>query len=1323
MANNKKEKENKIKQKSDKEERFIIKEVLEDISMEDKGLTLLTNPAGSGKSYETSLFIADQIINGDRKIYYITPRIKNLDDLYKGIISALKKKGREDLIDEVVKVDSFRNSVMNNSQFIVNDVTNKWKEAKELGEYIHIIKDKNIPEYTRKRLEKEIFEKVDNPEIKYRDKLKKEFRRDYKAVGFGKCSEYEFMKNSKWNFIEKLYTSSKTIEKQVSVLTSKKFFLKNDPIISSSYMFTEKENIEKALVIIDEIDAVKADMLDSILDNNFDNDVIDTFNIVYTVFQDIESMSQQIIEITNSREHINWIKKTSERIKDKYFPESWNIRCFDVENEGELEEKRIEKKVMNYQGVHSYYDEKKAYNYVPYISEKSNDISKEKRCNKIMPEKLIKEHYPNENKYIISSFLQEITIFLKKSFRILYNMSVNYMSIENKQISMNPRADELPINKRNSITTVLSHLHFDRDNSKKLADYIIESNEYRKYKMNFDIEDIGESIYTKGLYYSSISESDEFRHNIILNNYEIPYTPEMMLLDLSSKAHVIGVSATAEVNSINNFNLEFIKRGLKKIESDADFYEISEENRNKLIEDYKNKTERYKDIETKIIKIESDNETKVEYDLARLITGKTDLSRDNIKEISNKSAYKSKDNPNLEEYFDIKNNLKKIILSALDQSKKDKDRILHDYKRLKKVWSYIDKVVGLYKKEKIISNGIIITEKLVRTWDNTDELKDVYTLDNVKLGALYICAKHFTDEELDLSKRLEKSEEIIRDMFIKLDAYGLKKMKDFKEITKKKFINNELIFMLTSYSSVSRGNNLQVEIGKRNVKNRIKEGKLISINEWNNQGMVDWDSIYVEKPSYVIPVLKNQSKFINYDKVEDILTRDKEKLKTFFVVEEAAAHRGLSRNRKRKILSEVFDSFKNNYSYFPYYNSLYGIEPIKNDYSIFIYQTIGRISRTNVKKRYNAIFYDEEIVNAMEYEKEALNIPIVTNEFDRFLEKISIEKMNENKILEDKCNSKFRRENSNMYSAINTILNIGNDEKKGGWYPELQELWKGIRELALKNPVITKDKLKKVSGRFKNYKVACDVGFDVNDMYLKFSKSKQKYFYNMRSDKSSDYKNDFMDVLISNDNRENSVPSRDFKFEVSIDDCRLSMLLNNKDIRKYWKDNNYNTNWNVDDNEEIYGILCPVIYNNIYKGAIGEEVVKAILKKININYEEITDPNIYEKFDFIITKNNKKVYIDAKHFSESSLHKKYANIELSNKTNNKTKALNIDNAMVINTIDESGNRKIVKEGNTIYIPGIFKGKHINDCTIIRDNDYDENSKNRLDYIEEILNSI
>lgn len=105
--------------------------------------------------------------------------------------------GFSSYISKVVKIDSFRNSILKNKDNILNNVTKGWSETNDLISTIDILNNPSLNSKEKSRLEEKFFSSVSNPEYKFRKRLSGEFRKDFKENNNGKMSEYMFIKNNK----------------------------------------------------------------------------------------------------------------------------------------------------------------------------------------------------------------------------------------------------------------------------------------------------------------------------------------------------------------------------------------------------------------------------------------------------------------------------------------------------------------------------------------------------------------------------------------------------------------------------------------------------------------------------------------------------------------------------------------------------------------------------------------------------------------------------------------------------------------------------------------------------------------------------------------------------------------------------------------------------------------------------------------------------------------------------------------------------------------------------------------------------------------------
>ena len=97
-------------------------------------------------------------------------------------------------------------------------------------------------------------------------------------------------------------------------------------------------------------------------------------------------------------------------------------------------------------------------------------------------------------------------------------------------------------------------------------------------------------------------------------------------------------------------------------------------------------------------------------------------------------------------------------------------------------------------------------------------------------------------------------------------------------------------------------------------------------------------------------------------------------------------------------------------------------------------------------------------------------------------------------------------------------------------------------------------------------------------------------------------------------------------------------------------------------------ILCPPAFTNIYKGALGEVAGKAILEEEGIFLEEISNPDLFELFDYKVP--GKDIYVDFKHWSEYSSFLP-RNEELQDHIMKKLKKCNGKKALIINLLAEN----------------------------------------------------
>lgn len=603
--------------------KYKIANTLRIISEPKNGITIIPNPTGSGKSYETAIFIAWMLINSGRKIIFVTTRIAHLNLVESDIAYHLKEMGEQDKIDKVVQIKSFVNCIKQSFLRLSDDIeriANRNKDLKEVftvlrSELIRLeVETKNSKnnQDSNKAVIKSINEHISNLEPKFRNLLSEEFAKSYNYNNLdqkGNCiSSYDYMMNSEeWKFIAELYPSSQHSQKQVFIMTSAKFLEKDDPIISKRYDFIKGEHLKDAIVIIDEVDAVKNDFLRKILSNDLKKNIVDIFKVIYRTFENIDEMDPDTIEVSKSIGKIKAISNRSKEIKEKYFPSKWVVRLFEKDDNGEIQEANVIDKLMNFYSVDNYFDTTRKYVYIPFTDDR-NDPNNITQCNIIISENDLDDDIKSKiTMYNIADFIREVNQFINRTFFDLRTISNRYMENENKRNELNLDKETLWIDETRAISTLLTQLSFSEKNVNYLVGKIVSATDFKNFKEalkpNNPDTHIGRDVYDRGLCYTSITQNYNSRHSYTLDNYEIMYTPELILAYVASRAHVIGISATPENPGIQNFFWSFIKKKLNNLHiKDTEVYDerpaihkLQNDFLNLLKEDYSEKTSGYFD--------------------------------------------------------------------------------------------------------------------------------------------------------------------------------------------------------------------------------------------------------------------------------------------------------------------------------------------------------------------------------------------------------------------------------------------------------------------------------------------------------------------------------------------------------------------------------------------------------------------------------------------------------------------------------------------------------------------------------------------------------
>ncbi len=417
------------------------------------------------------------------------------------------------------------------------------------------------------------------------------------------------------------------------------------------------------------------------------------------------------------------------------------------------------------------------------------------------------------------------------------------------------------------------------------------------------------------------------------------------------------------------------------------------------------------------------------------------------------------------------------------------------------------------------------------------------------------------------------------------NAYAIINSNDFDN-KKQSFISrledDKKVFIISMYQTMGAGQNLQYTAPNPKELVDVKDEDLFN---WNKENKTDINAIYLDKPTHLIQQISkdlNEEGFIRYlFQLEFLAQAGKISIKQLNrQVTIAFKHLLASFNNTKKLEN-------------PNNGFLYQDENIKQHFAKYIIQAIGRICRTNLKSSNIYIYADEELDKLIcDFD---VDNNIVLNEF-KALVKSSKQKNRLNSIDDKQFVNLANSTNRKITSLIKKFIS-----SDWNWKENQKKEWESLRNMCLCFPTISTDDISKL-------------GLNrILDLYIELPLANDNYSYNQEEDYAS-IEVSFNDSLT---------------FKVSEKSARLKELMEIEGVESYFKKNNWATSF-----KKNKFILPPELFNNIYKGALGEQIGKFIIEtQYKVELEELSLEN-YELFDFKIK--NKDIYIDFKHWKENT---------------------------------------------------------------------------------------
>ena len=1097
----------------------------------------------------------------------------------------------------------------------------------------------------------------------------------------------------KYNFIDnnavwllKLFPEINYFRKNIILLTVKKFCYPFKTIIDNtitniSLNKNDKNLLRNSFIFIDEVNLIKKELF-SFLSEMSTNYPIDFFSFVQNCYYQALHTTDTIyytelytthdvyknepiyyyfaqnhdykyrIDVQNKRilakckkYHVNNNFKLNLNEKSDSLKKS---AIFELRKPLYLKRNDINKVFLNI-------DSNKGYNWINIYDRNSEEYKKAQK-NEIKLQEFI---YDTQNMInFISNYInthEKTYPLIPNSKKGLEDISLSYKDLNDKKNRYKYQYNLKILKEKGNISTDETTMSFISNlvnKDKDLIKVFFNSHPFKSGhfhgKFGFQKEQIDSlSYYSKGVAYYTIEEDKSSKDQDKFNQYNLWTSPENLFLSLIKNNLVIGLGATANIESfLCNMNQNVIATAAEKNEiKKLDFTKEQLQNLKKL---YKEEIYTNEDIyefeeivshntREKIITANKKNKTEYSQILYNyFLNTKLDLNDLNIKNY----VYQF-----LSNYFEIFFN---DSCSAYDFAR---------------YINHLELFIN-FLRHPCLQNILVFNNALPKNKSDTFSLqilKNLYSFADIliqleKVPNLGYLSQSYVEQHYNNVVVLN-SENKVDTNGTKIYDYSIKKVKETLE-------NYSKVVVLTSYATCETAVNLDhhavisdlsafVFLGKKNINLTDDEKSYLKENVKRYQ-TVDMNAIALFDLTHILPAVSGDS-----DKEKNLSV-----LKALAVCEEFKAEGA------NESFIEMYESIniKNNLEQDKSENSriklkraLYSnFRDIRNCILNTFIQATGRLCRSYCKYKKTKLYYvDLYVTETNNFEdlrySDTIHSPIIQS-FINYLN---------GKLYKDdkKQFSKDQKYYLECNKELNTLNKWGSQEELFKWYfqtnylkniresensPEKENLIKNynsLREFAVKHPTMVnseKDTLASESSSFNTSEA--DIPFYA---YFKTDNGLFNYEFNFNVFNYSNFdsKNAFFRVELKADklyfprlpiNIDEEYTAKrneyvaDFK-GVSIDaeSCKFYELIKNKTVYNYFQDKGVACKWH----EKPDYIMSPTMFY-IYIGRIGELAGEAIFNKYfsdifkayNVKLKEI-EPEHFEFFDYKLTD---RIFIDFK---------------------------------------------------------------------------------------------
>lgn len=1082
----------------------------------DTGLFLLDMPTGFGKTYSVLDFMVDNYDSPefkDKKIFFVTTLKKNLPD--KELREHFAKRGKTGDYDKYcLRIDANVDMVVEKleelyrARKIPPTITMK-QEFKDLHGSVKLLNEYGDKKCELKGTSRDIINVLcKSAEDVIRKQQEGAFRRviesELKQFKTPKEKLKNIANNPDYQWIGELYPAVYTREKRIFFMSMDKFFLGNTTIIEPTYSFFNNDITKNAIIFIDEFDATRDRLLNQIIRRGLENH-IDYLGLFYRVYASLNtrefpaelttaSKLQQayLDEHKNAKNPVGIIEGFGDVFDETYKHYAMQY-SFKIEEDSRGDRSR--NFIFNDLQFHSIFEGENAFIDI------NTDLKARQNWLRFTKRR------PTEKDGGVLSLLASVKGCLTYFQNGIRNLSFNYKNHKNED--ERSRDDNYTL--ENAIESVLTEFHLSREQIRYLKPIVmgdqVKSKKDKKDcngKMSLKYFDC--SVYNRGFRYYDFIDDPNHSMRSEIQLFDFQDSPERILLHLSEKAKVIGISATATLDTvIGNYDLEYLQRMLQD-----KFYVMPESDKRRLQESFQTFVANYDKVNIHVEPVFCSADDRAE--LAEIFDGNEALI----------NMYAEKLTTTFEGVEYAKNNFIRVV-----------------------------KVMKLFILNDSVKSFLCLTNKLPQ---ENKGLFDIKLLEDFADAII----KFYGIKGLK-GKNLLYS--------INSEGYDAKRAKVIQRLS-----NGEKIFVISSYNTVGAGQNLQYKAPVNAM--------IVAVNNYDRGDLEkDFDCIYLEKPTNLL---------VNVDSKKGIEAED---LVRFVYQMEFLMERGeVSRKAGIAVIKDAFICFNGGHTFSGKKGEPYKTDSVNNFVIRTLIQAVGRICRTGLKNPDIYIYVDDTILR--DYDFSSVEQRMLNPEFAELV-KVGKAYFNgqANKNLDVAV-----MENCARILALKAMQII--NELKRNWTDDSIDYWKALRELCLMRPTLSRKNVEYNS----QYQL----------VYMCAPGEITSYSY----EQEGDYNNNI------NIKFDGSLPQK-----MSEDEVHLKEIMQNPGVKELFEKHGYATSFVPNE-----FILTPPMFNNIYKGALGEVVGKYILEQYaGVTLQEMS-PEHFELFDYTL---GNGVYVDFKLWKET----------------------------------------------------------------------------------------